>query len=96
MSKRNRQRGKSYERWLANDLDGRRVGLLGMEDVLAGKYAIEAKEREKLPKFLTNTMEQAERNCPQGKTAVVCLHKNAGNHDDDMVVMRYKDWRGLV
>jgi len=39
----NRDRGKSYERWLAQDLGGRRIGLLGSEDVLTNKFAIEAK-----------------------------------------------------
>jgi len=96
MSKKNRQRGKDYERWIAKDLGGRRVGLLGFEDVLTQKFAIECKERKKLPKFVVNTMEQAENNAPEGKIPVVCLHELHAPHEKDLVIMYYEDWRKLI
>lgn len=90
MSQRNRNRGKSYERWLANDLGGRRVGLLGMEDVSlpTPPLAIECKEREKLPKFIKDVVAQAENNSPDDMMALVCLHELNSSHEKDIVIMR--------
>jgi len=92
----NRDRGKSYERWLAQDLGGRRIGLLGSEDVLTNTFAIEAKEREKLPAFLKKTMAQAKANCPDDRLALVCLHELHTNHEHDLVVMEYSVFKVLA
>ena len=95
MSK-NRDRGKSLERWVAQDLGGRRIGLLGREDVLTNKFAIECKEREKLPAFLKKTMAQAKNNCPDDRLPIVCLHELNSNHDHDLVVMEYSVYKVLA
>jgi hypothetical protein len=95
MSK-NRQRGKSYERWLAADLDGRRVGILCREDVLTRRFAIEAKERQRLPAFLKKTMAQAKANCPDDKLALVMLHELHSNHDHDLVIMEYSTFKTIA
>ena len=107
MSNKNRQRGKSYEKWLASDLGGRRVGILCREDVdLPGGIYAECKERQDIPKFLTNFMEQAERNCGShfsdekrvalaGITPAVFIHQCSRSHDQDIVCMRYDDWKSL-
>lgn len=92
----NRRRGKDLERFLAKDLKGRRLGLLGMEDVILGDdYAIECKEREKLPVFLRKCMAQACANC-NNKTPIVVLHQLGDHHADDLVIMRYSDWKLLI
>lgn len=90
MSKKNRDRGKSYERWLANYLGGRRVGLLGMEDVVLSTppISIECKEREKLPESIKGWMAQAEANTPEDMLAMVCLHELNSSHEKDFVVIR--------
>ena len=95
MSKRNRQRGKKYERWVANDLGGRRVGLLGMEDVVTSIYAIECKERQKLPAFIKNVMAQAKANCPDDKLPLVCLHELNTSHQSDVVMMEYSVFKTI-
>ena len=93
---RNRQRGKDYERWLARDLEGRRVGLLGMEDVVTNRFAIECKEREKLPRFIHKCISQAKANCPDDKLAIVALHELNTSHDKDLIVMEYSVFRTIT
>ena len=96
MSKRNRNRGKDYERWLANDLGGRRTGILGNEDVLTPRFSVEAKEREKMPKFIKDCVGQAIRNCPDNKLPIVCLHKLGGSHHGDIVIMEYSVFKAII
>jgi len=43
----NRARGKSAERRIAALMNGRRVGILGKEDVETDKFSIEVKSRKK-------------------------------------------------
>ena len=43
---RNRQRGKECERVIAKMLGGKRVGILGNEDVSHPEYSIEVKSRQ--------------------------------------------------
>lgn len=97
MSK-NRDRGKSYERWIAQDLGGRRIGLLGMEDVIlpSPPLSIECKEREKLPRFILKCLSQAKANCPDDKMAVVCLHELNKSHAGDVVLMEYPVFKTLI
>jgi len=93
--RRNRRRGKEFERFIASELGGRRIGLLGQEDVTADFLAIECKERERLPRFLKNCMEQALKNRKDGNMAVVFLHEHYKPHESDLVVMLYPDWKRL-
>lgn len=96
MSNKNRQRGKSLERFIARDLGGRRVGILGQEDVILHcGIAVETKERKKLPAFIHNCMSQAERNA-KGDTAIVVLHELGKEHGDDIVLCRYKDFKAIL
>jgi len=95
MSK-NRRRGKDLERWVASDLGGRRVGILGSEDVSTPRFALECKERKKLPQFIKKTMAQAKANTPDGKFAAVVLHELNSSHEKDIVLMEYTTFRMLV
>ena len=90
----NRRRGKDFERWLAKDLGGRRIGLLGQEDVIIDKYRAECKERKKLPMFIKKCMAQAISNC-RDAIPIVILHELNSNHNDDLVIMRYADWKEI-
>jgi len=92
-----RRRGKDLERFIAQDLGGRRVGILGHEDVIIplpnGKEgAVESKERQKLPVFLKKCMAQACDNC-NGRVPIVHLHELHQSHDGDLVIMQYKDFK---
>jgi hypothetical protein len=92
---KNRDRGKALEKAVAKDLGGRRIGLLGMEDVTFGRFSIETKEREKLPVFLKKCITQAESNAG-GKVPVVILHELGDRHSKDLVVMRYFEWKKIL
>ena len=95
MSNRNRNRGKSLERWVAKDLGGRRTGILGAEDVMVNGMAFECKERAALPRFLVDSMIQAERNA-KGDMAIVILHELSKDHGLDYVLLRYKNFKDIL
>jgi len=87
---RNR-RGKQTERNIAKITGGKRIGILGRDDVQAGPFSIEVKDRLRFAgsAFMT----QAVRNCPEGKTPLVVVHVTGSRHDGDLVMMRLKDWK---
>lgn len=96
MSSLNRRRGKDLERFIAKDLGGRRVGILGHEDVrLHRGLSVECKERQRLPVFIYNCMAQAERNA-DGDTAMVVLHECGADHGKDIVMMRYAEFKAIL
>lgn len=95
MSSRNRNRGKALERFVAADLGGRRTAILGQEDVMVHGMAIECKERQRLPAFITKCMAQAEENA-RGDVAVVILHELNQGHERDIVMLRYLDFKAIL
>lgn len=93
----NRQRGKNTERAIAKRIKGRRVGILGREDIQHELWSIEVKSRVKFSG--EGFMQQAIRNCPQGKTPLVVVHIHGRQHSKDLVIMKMKDfedWAGDV
>ena len=62
----NRARGKSAERRIAALMNGRRVGILGKEDVETDKFSIEVKSRKKF--VASGWMDQAVKCCRDGNT----------------------------
>lgn len=88
---KNRDRGKRTEKAIAKRLNGTRRGVLGGHDVTAGPWAVEVKSRLRFAG--TSFMDQAVRNTPDGKTPLVVVHIAGGRHDDDLVMMRLKDWQ---
>lgn len=87
---RNRNRGKRTEKAIAKITGGKRLGILGRDDVQAGAFSIEVKDRVS---FVGATfMQQAIRNCPEGKTPLVIVHQTGSRHTDDIVLMRLADW----
>jgi len=60
----NRQRGKATERAVAKRIGGKRVGILGAEDVSHPLFSIEVKSRKAF--VAGDWMAQAVRNCPEG------------------------------
>jgi hypothetical protein len=87
---KNRRRGKHTESAIAMRLGGKRLGILGNDDVQAGAFSIEAKDQVKF--VGTGFMAQAVRNCPQDKTPLVIVHTTGAGHDNDLVIMRLSDW----
>jgi hypothetical protein len=90
-----RTRGKCTERAVANKVGGTRLGLLGKEDVDAVQFSIEVKDRKTFAG--TSFMEQAIKNCREGKTPLVVVHVTGKRHDGDLIMMRLKDcqdWQG--
>ena len=99
MSSKNRQRGKSLERWIAKDLNGERIGILGKEDVVIhhGCFSLEVKERKTLPVFIWKSMAQAQRNAAKrGYRPGVVLHELGKEHEQDIVLCRYKDFKEIL
>lgn len=90
---RNRQRGKATEKRIAKDLGGQRLGLFGGVDVVCqdAPWGIEIKSRKSC--VVTGWMEQAVRNCPNGKTPLLVVHIAGKRYSGDFVVMRMSDWR---
>lgn len=88
---KNRNRGKKTEAAIAKRLGGKRLGILGNDDVQAGAFSIEVKDRVKF--VGTGFMEQAVRNCPKDKTPLVVVHVTGARHDGDLVMMRLSDWQ---
>ena len=86
-NKRNRDRGKDLERYVADFFGGERIGLLGKDDVRTADFSIECKEREKLPKSILSWVKQAEDNCQPDKTPVVYLHQLNDDHVNDLVII---------
>ena len=93
-TKLNRNRGKRAEKAIASILNGKRVGILGGEDVSHPFLSIEIKERQKFAgeKFLN----QAKDNAQPGKTPIVIVHIHNQRHDEDMVMMRLQDFKELL
>ena len=94
MSK-NRNRGKALERFIAKDLGGRRVGILGKADVELPGMILECKERKRLPRFIAHCFEQVEKYESKLRRGVV-LHELGQEHDEDIVMVRLKHFREIL
>lgn len=90
---KNRQRGKNTERSLAKLLNAQRIGIMGKEDLSHPVFSYEVKSRKSF--VALPWLEQAERNCPEGKTPVLVVHVNGKNHQKDCVILSLKAWRDL-
>ena len=91
----NRRRGKNTERAIAKRMGGKRIGILGKDDVQVGPFSIEVKDKKRFAG--EKIMLQAERNCPKDKTPLAVVHLTGQSHDKDILMMRMKDaeeWYG--
>jgi len=64
---------KQYERRIARLFGVERKGILGRDDFETEHLAGETKVLDKLPKWLTDIYEQANRNCPVGKHPIASI-----------------------
>ena len=92
----NRSNWKGCERAIAAKMGGQRLSnhALGqaVPDVETDAYSVECKVRQLLPAWLTGAVEQAYRNATPGKLPLVVLHEAGRRHDNDLVVVRLKDF----
>lgn len=89
MQRRNRQRGKAHERATAKALGGKRIGILGSEDVQHSIYSIECKS---VKAFVGRSWyEQCVRNNKDGKINLVVIHLTKRDHDNDYVLLKLSD-----
>jgi len=63
-------------------------------DVFAGECDVEVKAWNRIPAWFLDSMSDAEANCERpDQLAIVVLHGNGMRHDDDLVVMRLREFR---
>ena len=92
--KLNRQRGKSYERYIAKRLGGRRMGVMGKEDCDTELFSVECKSFARFAG--EGIMQQAERNVYKDKTPLAIVHIRGNSHDKDIVMMRLSDFEDYM
>jgi len=88
----NRKRGKANESALAKRVGGKRMGILGHDDVQTGTFSIEAKSRVSF--CAQKWMEQSQRNA-KGKIPLVVVHVLGKHRNNDLVLIRLEDWIDL-
>ena len=88
--KGNRKRGRRNEKVLAEKRGFDLKELYGGEDATTKAFSAEFKDRAKF--VGSGWMDQAVRNCPDGKTPVVVVHITNQRRMKDIVMMRVGDW----
>ena len=96
MTTTRQRRGNEHERATAAAFGGERIAGVGRRDVSCERWSIECKEKAKLPLWLTGAMEQAERQRRPDTVAVVVLHELHSRYDDDLVVLRRKEFIAMM
>lgn len=92
---------KAVERAIAQRLGGQRVPITGRQrgsapDVAHEEFGIEVKHRKALPSWLLDAMDQAVACSGDGaKLPVVVLHQAGQRHDNDLIVLRLKDFEEI-
>lgn len=87
---------KKHERAVAKRLNGKRVGPSGTAtaDVVCEHLSVECKHRKELPDWLKRAVQQSCLAAEPIQLPIVVLHELGKRHDDDLVVMRLKDFEG--
>jgi hypothetical protein len=89
---------KQCERAIARRLGGVRVGPTGASgpDILTPWACIEVKERQTLPRWLTDALRQAEEGATDGRVGVLVLHQKGEPHARDVACLRLADLERLL
>jgi hypothetical protein len=90
---KNRKKAKKVERAIAKRLKGRRVGILGQEDVLTDQFVVEVKTRKKF--VALSWYQQAAKNA-KGKIPLVIVHISNKHHNNDLVILSLKDFEKIL
>lgn len=91
LARRNKRRGSSNQVKMAQMVGAENTGAGGGCDGLAPPFAWEFKSREK--SVAHNFMDQAIKNAPKDKVPAVMIHKNGDRRENDIICIRYKDWK---
>ena len=88
---------KAIERSLAKYLNGKRIPVHSTEgiacDVTTEIMDIQVKHGKSIPVFITKGMEQAVRDCREGKLPALYLHKKQSELGDGIICFRLKDFK---
>lgn len=95
MSKKNRNRGKALEKFVAKLFGGERLGLLGSEDVRLSHFSVECKERERLPVSIKKWYAQATVHADE-RIPMVYMHELNRPHGEDLIIIRANDIKGYI
>ena len=87
---------KKVEYRFAKRLGGRRVGILGKEDIMTDKYSYEIKVRKELPKFLKDSYQQSVNNSLEGKIPVLVLKEKHRPYKESLVILCLEDFLELT
>jgi hypothetical protein len=90
----NRRRGKDHQKAVAELLSGLNIGTLGGADVLTSKFSIECKSRGKF--VARGWIDQASKNALKGTIPIVVVHETNRRYENDLVVLRIKDFLSLI
>ena len=85
-----------HERHVAAAMGTTRTGNHPGADVITPGWAIECKSWRRLPARVLDALHQAERSATGERVAVAVFHEVNGRHDDDLVVMRWRDFQDLL
>jgi len=87
---RNKAQGRKVQSVFAKKMGGKSVGTIEGQDVSHEIWSAEIKHRKK---FIGGTfMDQAIKNCPEGKVPLVVVHTLNQRFSKSLVMMRYTDW----
>lgn len=90
---KNRQRAKRVEAAVARKMKGKRVGILGKEDVEHPLFSVEVKLRKRF--VAEKWMLQAMKNCSKDKIPIVVVHLPYQRYGDSFVIIRLRDFEDL-
>ena len=93
-TKLNRRRGKELERFVAKLFAGKRLGILGGEDVIFKQFSCECKERKSF-NTVRDWMTQANSHAV-GKVPIIYYHQQSAPHNLDIVMMYAEDFKELI
>ena len=93
MTTKGRRRGYAAESAIANYLGGERIAGSGKRDVDGGWLSVECKSRQSPTKWLLDMIAQAVRLAKPGQLALGVVHFLGQRHDEDLVVIRLRDFR---
>jgi len=82
---------RSIERGVAKLLHGRRVGILGNQDVETDLFDVEVKHGKQVPKTIGKWWKQALRNCREDKKPLLVMHYPRQRLEDSLVIVRLRD-----
>ena len=87
-----------HERHVAAAVGGSRTGNSGAAgaDVVTDAYSIECKSWRRLPAKVVAALRQAEVSATGERVAVAVLHEVGARHDEDLVVLRWRDFADLL